>query len=154
MAVANIASVGITTTVLVNGILIRDGIPLYKSDMEDVKVSLVIPILSARHFQGMLIGVKISNNGLLILTVCERLVNHEGYYTDECSVVSTVITTYCVDACFLQMGWSKDLGNTAGTSTLTTLRPAVTITPLADDTLICQVRNLFRGASPTPCLVQ
>jgi len=107
---------GITQTSVVDGVLYKDGKPLYDPDVP-VRVSISVPCLSANALQGILGIVRETKYGLKSIEIYEREVNNSGYYCPfnaPCSANLTEVTTYDINDSFLQWGWTEQQGNTAG----------------------------------------
>jgi hypothetical protein len=107
---------GVTQISVVDGVLYKDGKPLYDPDVP-VRVSISLPCLSANALQGILSNVKVSKYGLISIEIYEREVNKSGYYCPSnapCSDKFTEVTTYNIHESFLQWGWTEEQGNTAG----------------------------------------
>ena len=75
------------------GVLYQDGKPLF-SAYGNVRVSVMLSCLGPKPLQGLLVLARLNKYGLVTLTILERKVNEKGFYIDECSNQSMIITTF------------------------------------------------------------
>ena len=94
------------------GVLYQDGKPLF-SAYGNVRVSVMLSCLGPKPLQGLLVLARLNKYGLVTLTILERKVK-KGYYIDECSNQSIMVTTFNLSDVFLKFGWTQEQGNTAG----------------------------------------
>ena len=116
LEVTDILAYGTNTTKLRDGVIFRDR-ECYdpNSQTGHVKVRIFISAFGARPLQGLLKEVKQMKYGWIKLLINERQVNiTDGFYTDECSDHQLEIITHSIDVPFLEFGWAKEQGNTAG----------------------------------------
>ena len=94
------------------GVLYQDGTPLFVA-YGNVRVRVMLSCLGPRPLQGLLVKAAVSKYGIVTLTILERKVK-KGYYIDECSNQSIMVTTFNLSGEFLKFGWTQEQGNTAG----------------------------------------
>ena len=94
------------------GVLYQDDKPLF-SAYGNVRVSVMLSCLGPKRLQGLLVLARVNKYGLVTLTILERKVK-KGYYIDECSNQSIMVTTFNLSDVFLKFGWTQEQGNTAG----------------------------------------
>ena len=95
------------------GVLYQDDKPLF-SAYGNVRVSVMLSCLGPKRLQGLLVLARVNKYGLVTLTILERKVNEKGFYIDECSNQSIMVTTFNLSDVFLKFGWTQEQGNTAG----------------------------------------
>ena len=113
VAASEIDQYGVTEISVVEGVLYRNGERL---SGPGERIRIFASCLSANPLQGLFDKVKLSKCGRISIWIFERGVNKDGYYIDECSDTSLQVNTYRIDENFLQTGWTKEQGNTAGFS--------------------------------------